>query len=210
MPSPFSNKADTELVTLFNIVLKKFGPQCIAWETETLRQELSREFGDISEVAFQKVCAAQLAVAHDACWKEWELFEKFTAACNHAMPIFSFVQPPEAEEVCIAIASLNIINDSNEYSDEVLKYITAACLHDGLLYMDGPLSIAQPFMENYLIETALEVDNLRIEKAIPGATYKEPKDYPQVQANRVMSCRNVLKRFMVELEREKKLYAHLL
>lgn len=209
MPNPFGKNEDTELLILVKIMTNKYGANWISWETETLRMELLQDFDDVSEIAFQKVCAGQLALAHDMCWKEWEVFEKVCAACNHSFPVFSFTQPPEPEELSITMATLNELAD-NEYSEEVKKYMVAACLNDGLLYLDGPLSICSDYMDDYMNKNGFFVDVIEIEKKIKTAPHKQIETYAEVQANRVMSCRNSLKDFYRELEKEKKLYAHLL
>ena len=209
MSNPFSKNRDTELLILTEIMLKKYGPEWISWETETLRIELLNDFTDVAEIAFQKVCAAQLALAHNMCWQEWEVFEKVCAACNHSFPVFSFTQPPEPEEIVITMATLDELA-KNDYSEEVRKYIVAACLNDGLLYLDGPLSICSDEIEKYYDENGFFIDKLEIEKKLKNAPYKETNTYAEIQANRVMSCRNVLRDFYLELKKERKLYKHLL
>lgn len=210
MLNPFSAAQECEVLTLAQIMLKKYGPQWISWETETLRLEIFKDFGeDTSELSFQKVCAAQLALAHDMCWKEWEVFEKVCAACNHSIPVFSFTQPPEPEEILITMYTLNSLA-SNEYSKEVRKYIVAACLNDGLLYLDGPLSICEEEIQKYYDENGFVIDKIEIEKKLKSAPFKEINSYSEVQANRVLNCRNALKDFDRELKRERKVFAHLL
>lgn len=210
MLNPFSDAQELEVLTIIGILTKKYGPSWISWEVETIRMELLSDFGeDCSEISFQKVCAAQCALAHSMCWKEWEVFEKVCAACNHKFPIFSFTQPPEPEEILITMYTLNQIAD-HEYSMEVKKYITAACLNDGLLYLDGPLSICQSEIEKYYDENGFVIDKLDIEKKLKDAPYRETNTYSEIQANRVLNCRNTLRDFHREIEREKKLFKHLL
>jgi len=209
MVNPFKLEADTELVVLVEIMTKKYGVEWVAWETETLRSEILKDFTDVSELAFQKVCAGQLALAHDMCWKEWEVFEKVCAACNHMFPVFSFTQPPEPEDLVIAMATLNHIAN-NEYSEEVKKYMVAACLNDGLLYLDGPLSICSDYVDDYMNKQGFFIDRLEIEKSLKTAPHSSANTYAEIQANRVINCRNALKDFYKELDKERKVYAHLL
>lgn len=206
MKSPFLDEQEVELVTLIGIMIKKYGHAWIGWEVETLRLELLRDHPETDEVVFQKICAGQLLLAHDMAWREWEVFEKVCAACNHQIPDFSMVQPPESEEVLITMASMAKIG-THEYSREVKKYIAACCLHDGLCYPEGPLMIAKEFFSYHFEQTGFLMDYNKVEKLLLNRKkFDDAKNYAEVQVNRVLDCRDVLKDFMKELKRESEVY----
>ena len=205
--TPFLDSEKTEVITISLILLRKYGPDYIGWETETLRQQLESDYGEVGELSFQKACVAQIINAHDIAWKEWEVFEKVCAAINHEFPIFSMMQPPEPEDIAITLNTLNK-TASNEYSDEVLRYITAACINDGTWYVEDGLSIINELLDEYYQDKGFMRDVNGVQMAIKNAPYESPNTSAQAQSNRVLSVRNVLSKFKNEIERERKKYLY--
>lgn len=131
-----------ELLTLDILCLKKYGPMYIDWDSDALKTELTEDFGLVGDMTWERIQAGRLLHKNNSFWKEWEVFEKVTAAIVGEHPIFSYSQPPEADEIAVAIDTALKVEDY-AYDDDVLGYIAAACLADGLWYFEGPLEVAQ-------------------------------------------------------------------
>ena len=200
------DESGLHLLTLSVLLLNKFGPEFIAWTSECLREELEDHYGNIGPVTWERIQALRVLHANESFWKEWEIFEKITAAIMGEPPIFSYVQPPEAEEIAIALETAKRI-DKHEYSDEVKKYIAASCLNDGLWYLeDPPLDIAKEALREYDIRLGIERRAETVAAALQAKEgfYDSPETAPEVQANRVREVALVLKRYNAAVESQLK------
>lgn len=179
------------------LLLDTLGPDYLAWTSEALHAELEDRFGKIGVVTWERIQALRVLHAHDAFWKEWEVFEKITAAILGEAPIFSFVQPPEAEEIAVSLTVAKKINGENEFSDDVLGYIAAACLNDGLWYLEAPLNVAEPALTDYDRKHEILRDFAGVAGELEKSTqYREDLVDPTLtQVNRVLDVRSVLKRY---------------
>jgi len=185
------------LLTLSVLLIQELGPEVIAWDYAALREELEEKWGSIGPVTWQRILALTVLHAHDAAWQEWEIFENMVAAILGEMPVFSYVQPPEPEEIAIALETFKRV-DSHEFADEVKDYIVAACLNDGMWYFDGtPLEMAQPSLTEYDLRLGIERDVGSVATALqaqPGF-YPDPDTAGEVQANHVRGVQLALKRY---------------
>ena len=187
------DERDLELLTLDVLLLSKYGFRYIDWDSDALKQELIEDFGSVGVVTWERIQACRLLHASDIFWKEWEVFEKITAAIMGEPPIFSFVQPPESEEVAVALDTASKIS-SNEYSEEVKRYIAAACLHDGLWYLEDPLTVAHGEILAHDRWKEIDRDFGSVATRLRTQTKynMSPETMADVQANNVISVRNAL------------------
>jgi hypothetical protein len=200
------DETDLQLLTLSVLLLDEFGPEFITWDYQALREELEEKWGNIGPVTWQRIMALTVLHAHNIAWQEWEVFENMVAAIMGEMPIFSYVQPPEPEEISIALETFKRI-DNHEFSDEVKDYIVAACLDDGMWYLDGTLlQMAQPSLTEYDLRIGLDRDVGSVAKALDGRTayYSDPDTAAEVQANHVLGVLKATKRYTDSVDKQLK------
>lgn len=191
-------------IPLSVLLLDTIGPEYIWWTSEALHAELVERFGSVGVVTWERIQAVRLLHFHDAYWKEWEVFEKVTAAFNGSPPIFTFVQPPEAEEVAISLDIASKI-DSHEFDQDVRSYIVASCLHDGLWYFEPPISTAvQGELEELDRRTGVVRAHGEVAAALQESEQFRPQgdDFVSNQVNRVLDVRLVLRRYNEAVERQ--------
>jgi hypothetical protein len=183
-----------ELVTLDILCLQKYGHTYIDWDSEALKLELMEDFGTIGDMTWERIQAARILHNNDIFWKEWEVFEKVTAAIIGEHPIFSYTQPPDADEIAIALDTASRVSN-NEYSDEVCGYIAAACLNDGMWYLDDSLDIALDALLEHDRKKGIERDfELVASKLQTTDSYIDsPESAIDVQVNHVLGVRKALK-----------------
>jgi hypothetical protein len=202
--TPLEDEAEPHLMTLSVMLTDAFGPEFLTWDFDTLREACEEKWGSIGPLTWQKIMALVVFHAHDGFWKEWEIFENITAAVNGEYPIFSHVQPPEAEECAIALDTAKKVDD-HQYSDEVKSYIVAACLNDGLWYFDGtPLEMCQDQLNELDRRTGIERRYGDVANALRDheGFYESPQTAAEVQANRVREVELVLRRYNAEVEKQ--------
>tara|TARA_Y100000114_G_scaffold93381_1_gene86790 strand:+ start:1344 stop:1970 length:627 start_codon:yes stop_codon:yes gene_type:complete len=198
-----SDRTGLHLLTLDILCLRELGPQFIAYEPETLLQEMRLRHGPIGRVTSERLMACQVLHANAVFWSNWEAFEKITASISGEVAIFSYSQPPDPEEAAIALKTAGQF-DSHEYSEEVKRYIAACCLHDGLFYLEGPLEMSMPYVLEYIDDKKIDVDMKAVqdllkktEREIVGADSVE-----EVQVNKVLSVRRAIRTFESEIQKQ--------
>lgn len=190
------------LLTLSVLLLETLGPQCLTWDYAALRAELEERWGQVGNVTWQRIMALTVLHLHNIAWVEWEVFENMVAAIMGEIPLFSFVQPPEAEEIAIALETFKRVDASHAFSEEVKDYIVASLLNDGFWYLDGtPLSIAQSSLTTYDLREDIQRDVGAVAKALQSREgfFPDPESGAEVQANRVREVELVLKRYSDEV-----------
>ena len=182
-----------ELLTLDILCLKKYGPTYIDWDSDALKAELTEDFGAVGDMTWERIQAGRLLHKNNSFWKEWEVFEKVTASIVGEHPIFSYAQPPEADEIAIAIDTALRVEDYS-YDDDVLGYIAAACLADGLWYFEGPLEVAQSALLDHdrrkNIDRDLELVASKLQTI--DSYIKSPDTAIEVQVNNVIAVRKAV------------------
>ena len=192
------------LLTLSVFLVTAIGPEALAWDFTALRAELEEKWGKVGPVTWQRIQALTVLHAHDMFWRDWEVFENITAAIMGEIPVFSHVQPPEAEEIAIALVTAAKV-DTHEYSEEVKDYIVAACLNDGMWYFDGtPLEMCQGQLNEYDRRLGIERRYGDVARAlqVQEGFYKDPETAAEVQANKVREVDLVLERYNAEVNRQ--------
>lgn len=194
---PLDDEAGLHLLVLDVLVIRKFGPRALAWESIVLHDELSRAFGEPGPLTWQRVQAARAMHLRDSFWTEWEVFEKCALVLCGRIPDFQHVQLLEAEDLAVAISTAARI-DRHDYSEDVKRYIASACLNDGLWYVEPPIEpLAGPAIQAYVAEHGLSVDPGAVLASLTTrAKVDESADDPvEVQVNRVLSVRDALARY---------------
>jgi len=203
--SLFEDETDLELLTINKVMLKKYGLDFVNWESETLKEAIKDDFGPLGDITWQKMQAGRLLLKNNACWQEWEVFENVCCAVMGEFAIFSQTQPPEPEDLIIALETLKEIAD-HEFHQDVLGYIASACLFDGLWCLPSHLVIAQQSIQEHDQFNGFSRDYSGPKTAARGREklYVTPINMAEAQANRMISVTNTLKEFKHKLSAEQK------
>lgn len=182
-----------ELLTLDILCLKKYGPMYIDWDSDALKTELTEDFGLVGDMTWERIQAGRLLHKNNSFWKEWEVFEKVTASIVGEHPIFSYAQPPEADEVAVAIDTAQRV-ENYKYDADVLGYISAACLADGLWYFEGPLEVAQEALLEHDRRKNIErdVELVASKLQVVDSYIDSPDNAIDVQVNNVIAVRKAV------------------
>jgi len=200
------DESELHLVTLSVLLLQELGADYLDWEPAHLWEELEERYGRVGVFTKERINALRALHTNSAFWEEWEVFEKVTAAILGEMPIFSLVQPPEAEEIAIAVITSQRF-DRHEYSHDVKGYLVAACLDDGLWYfLNTPLEFLHDTLLEYDGRTNLERDFTSVDAALGAQAdfYNDPETAAEVQANKVREIELVLRRYNAAVEKQLK------
>lgn len=200
-PTPFDDEAGTHLLVLHRFLLGEIGPEYVSWDSDALREEIRDRWSSLGEVTWQRVLAARLLASNDLAWSEWGVFEKVAAAVAGEFPDFAFVQPIEAEDIARTLVTMAEFDAEGKFDDDVVGYIAAACLHDGLWYLEAPLDVARDAM-TFLLRTqgaVLPFDEVTALLGTKKGLFSDPDTAAQFQYNEVMGVRQDLEAFRAEV-----------
>ena len=207
-PSPkkeslLSDKKGLHLLVLDILCLRTLGPEFIGYEPEALFTEMEIAYGKIGKVTAERLQVCQLLHSNNLFWTEWEAFEKSTASICGEIAVFNQTQPPDPEEITISLLTAQQVA-SHQYSEEVKRYIAACCIFSGLYCLEGPLSIASPFVFEHYRGKGIEPDvdsvvDLLSRTKIP---FKDPDSAEEVQVNKLLSIKAAAADFQQTLERQ--------
>jgi hypothetical protein len=144
---------DTHPVILDLTLLKKYGPEWLGWEPETVEALVPDDFHtSISDVNLSKIQACKALHLVDDFWTRWEVFGWCTMALNGIFPDFKVLQVPSVAQCMIAVDIARQIRDDVEWSTEVKAYLSSVHLHDGLLVPQPPLEFVHVDASAYPVD----------------------------------------------------------
>ena len=129
---------DVHPILLLRDLTRSYGTDWLSWEPETIWSELDDDDdlgGELPRANKDKVMALRLAVKTDLPWKHLAVFENVALAFVGMVPRFDVMQPLEPYQAALAIDVLYKIHPRIEYDDDVLGYLAAVLVHDGLSWV---------------------------------------------------------------------------
>ncbi len=136
---------DTHPIILDMVLLKTFKMEWFGWLTDTLLAEVRRKFGNISDVNKLKLLAVRALHANDVFWTDWEVFEKVLLSLVGVPPKWDMLNPIETPFLVAGVTIANKVR-TEEFSNEVDRYIAACLIHDGLFVAPPPLAHVQSLL----------------------------------------------------------------
>lgn len=129
-------------------LLQQLGPEYYEWEPETVWREAVRVTGapNVSEVNRNKIQAVRTVHLADTSFKRWEVFEKIIMALNGVVPRFDVMQKPDLGQLLFGVSIMQQLR-GEKLSDEVVRYIAAALLTDGLSFAPDPIQKANQLLK---------------------------------------------------------------
>ena len=195
------------VIPLSVLLLDALGPGYLNWTSEALQAECEDRWGSLGVLTWERIQAARILQLHNAFWSDWEVFEKITAAIVGEAPIFSLVQPPEAEEIAIALSVANRVDNTRTYDNDVRSYIAACCLNDGFWYLESPIKeVAEAEIAEFDERRGINREyGMVAEELKKSDKLQDDMGDPVIaQANRVRGVRSILRQYEAEVDRQLK------
>lgn len=131
----FLRHPDTHPLVLDLVLLRKYGPEWLSWEIETLERRMPEDFrvDSISALSLTKIQAVRALHFVDTYWQDWEIFLWCTMALNGLFPDFEVMQVPTVAQVLVSVDIANRIRDNMTWGDEIKIFIEQVYRHDCIL-----------------------------------------------------------------------------
>ena len=135
---------DAHPVALMMTLMEKFGTDWFEWESPALRSEIVTTFKttNVSEHNWQKIQAIRVLTTTQGFWLEWHIFEKIIQALNNNIPRFDICQRASLAQLMAGMDIANTIR-TEQYGEEIPRYIAACAIDEGVQYLPPPLDFAQ-------------------------------------------------------------------
>jgi hypothetical protein len=200
---------DTHPIMLDLVLLRKYGPEWLEWEPETLELRIPFDFKgqNISDINMHKVQACKTLHFNENFWSEWEVFVWCCMAFNGVPPDFEVMQVPTVAQCMVAVDVANKIRDDVQWGQEMNDYIEQVHMHDGIFCPIEPLTwVTMDDVEEY------PVDCDEVRRRWPEVR-KEGKQLPSTtveneQLNRLLDVREYLEEARAELRAQLPLATH--
>ena len=181
------------------LLLKKYGSEYLAWESSALYIELEEDFGAVGPSTWARIQAVRVLHVNPAFWREWEVFEKVTAGIAGYPPVFSYMQPPEPYEMAVALHVAQQVSQ-HLWDGDVLGYTAAACLDDGLWYLEAPLNVAEPLLLEHDRRKNIERPYGQVAARLQEVSsfIQEPVGHVDSQVNLVLGVRATLQAYKAQ------------
>lgn len=124
------------------------GGEWTEWEPETIRQTVIKEAGvQPSDDVMAKIMAVKIVLARpDRFFDDWHAFEKISVALNDQAPVMNSVEDVPVEWLSNAVAVVEKIASSGDFSPEVGKYVAARLFDQGYVVAPTKLAFADGFL----------------------------------------------------------------
>lgn len=141
-------------VVLDLVLLKKYGPEWMDWEAETLVWRIPKDFrtSGVSDLTLDKIQAIKTLHVSTNFWLKWEVFNWCLHPFNNLYPDFQMMQVPSTAQVMIAVWVASVVRSDVSWSEEVLAFMKTACRHDGIFYPPKPLDFLVVGPENDFVQ----------------------------------------------------------
>lgn len=149
-PSPLLGKVtfdnifrhpDAHPIVLDLIMLRKYGPEWLDWEAETIEYVIPHDFGvqPASGVNLGKLNACKALHLVDSFWERWEVFAWCTMGLNGMFPDIQVMQVPTVAQCLVAADIANRIREDVSWSEEMKLYLQTVFKFEGTFVPQPPL-----------------------------------------------------------------------
>lgn len=192
---------DAHPVVLDFALLRRYGPEWMMWEPETLEAHIARDFrGGVSDLNFSKIQAVKTLHLVDGFWLQWEIFIPCLMAFNGLFPDFSVLRPPTVAQCAVAVDIANYIRDDVDWSLEIKTFIGVVFRHDDIFCPTDPLDFVSVDVEG------LPINRGEIMGLWPGvrASREVPKgdSITSEQLRRMLTVYNYLEEYRGRLKKQ--------
>lgn len=141
-------------------LLKKYGPDWMLWDIETLVWRVPQDFRtkSISELNLGKIQAVKTLHYNDDYWLKWEVFNWCTQPFNNLYADFRALQVPSAAQLAVSVDIANRIRTDTAFNLEVKAFMETACRFEGVFYPPDSLAFLQVKPDHDLVDIARIAD----------------------------------------------------
>lgn len=136
------------------VLLRKYGPEWLTWEPETLERAIRDDLGGASDLNFAKIQATKTLHLVDTFWQSWEIFLPCLMALNGLFPDFEMLHPPTVAQCAVAVDIANGIRDDVAWTPEIKNFIATVFRHDDIFCPVEPLEFVTVPIEGAPIDRA--------------------------------------------------------
>jgi hypothetical protein len=136
------------------LLLRKYGPDWMEWEPETVRLHIEHDFPTkgVSDLAMSKLNAMKTLHYVGMYWTNWEVFLACTMPLNNLFPDFVHMQVPTVAQCAISVETANRVRDDVQWSDELKAYLATVCKFDGIFCPPEPLDFVTVDASEYIVD----------------------------------------------------------
>ena len=200
----FSDDKGLQAITLNVLLLAKFGPHYLGWDSDALRQEMRECGGEVGPMTWDRVQALRVMHMHDGFWKDWEIFAPCVASIIGLAVNFDFIQSLDPDDLAVAVVTARRVNHALRFSGDVPRFVAASCLFDGYWALEDPLDFAAESVALLDKERGTTRPHAQVASLLSEGREIDPDPQSDVaaQANHTLNVRHVLQEYRVTLERE--------
>lgn len=150
-----------EPLSLLNSFRQYLGNEAILWSPDVRKDVFEKKSGiKLTPTAQNMLEAIVTLLVSDIAWKEYNVFEKVVWALNGYVPRMDITELPPSYYIAYALEVMSKINNGEELSDEILKYIASILNEEGICLAVPPLEKAQEQL-NRLVENTNFVEEIK-------------------------------------------------
>ena len=125
---------DSHPAILDILLLQKYGPEWMLWESETLQLRIPQDFhtNSVSDLNLHKIQAMKTLHFVDTPWTQWEVFVWCCMPLNGLFPDFDVMQVPNVAQCLVAVDIFNKVRLDVAWSDELKTYLGTVWRHEGM------------------------------------------------------------------------------
>lgn len=189
-------------------LLRRYGPEWLQWEPETLEDVILRDFKTktLSDVNLEKLQGIRTLHMQDTFWQEWQIFMPTALALNGVPADFEVMQFVTVPQAMIAVDIANRIREDVKWSVEMETFLSVLHLHEGFFVPQEPLAWVEVDDEEYDVD-AKDVrerwQHVRATRKAPPATSPENE-----QLRRMLGAWELLQENRQQLDEQLPLIYH--
>ena len=200
----FFRHPDTHPVALDLVLTRRYGPDWLGWEHETLEHCIPQDFKTptVSDLTIAKIQAIKTLHLVDTYWQQWEVFGWITMPLNSLLPDFGVMQVPTVAQCALSVDTANRVRSDVKWSNEVKAYLNSVLRHDGILVPIAPLdfldsAFAHLGLDDVLAEVKADWPTVRV-----TGTTKVKDELGREQLRRMLLVHNYLETSRLNLNRQ--------
>lgn len=135
-------------------LLKKYGPEWMEWEPETLELRVTQDFNtaSLSDLNRSKLNAMITLHYTDTFWLDWDVFLPCTMSLNGFFPDFEVMQIPTVSQCAVAVDIARRVREDVPWSDELRAYLDVVHRFEGIFCAIDPLDFVEIDGEDYPVD----------------------------------------------------------
>lgn len=204
---------DAHPIVLDLLLIRKYGPEWMLLEPETLQHVVPGDFNtqSLSDLNLSKLMACRALHSVETFWHQWEIFTWCTMSLNGEFPDFEMMQVPTVAQAMVAVDCANRIRTDVSWNDETKTYLAVLHRHEGILVPVEPLDFVEMHLSSpEAIDFGVDLGAVRARWPAVRAGNKAPiGDTPEdEQLRRMLTVRDFLEESRARLRLQLAMVTH--